>query len=154
METFLIRPAQASDLNFIYDSFLKSLKYDSSLGKSTRDRIFFHEFPRVIDAILDRSEVLIAQGLDAPYPILSYLIYEGNTAHYSFTKEPMRRLGLLKALVDKAFPDHQNDFEISHKTNQLKQILMNPKYENIMFNPFINYKRGLDTPEDTHATQS
>lgn len=147
MAAFTIRPAEAEDLNFIYDSFLKSMKYDSNLGKNCRDRIFFKEFPKVIDSILSRSTTLMAIGNDAPYPILAYLIYEGRTAHYAFTKELMRKEGICATLLTHAFGD-KRDFFISHKTNTLKPLLLRESFKEVTFNPFINYERGIKPDSD------
>lgn len=136
---FEIRPPEASDLNFIQATFIKSMKSESSLGRSCSPRVFFAEFTRVIDHILAKSEILIACVKEDPGIILGYLIYEQNVIHYAFTKAAFRRLDIARDLIRHAFPD-QKSVLFSQNTNSSKKIC--EKYPELIFNPFLLYERS------------
>ena len=65
---------------------------DSKLGKSVPTTLFFAEFAKTIDYLLEQAEVLIACDKEEPDVIFGYLIYEPGIVHYAFTKLAFRRL--------------------------------------------------------------
>lgn len=136
------RQAMPDDIPFIYSSFSKSMKNDSSLGRSCRAKIFFREFTQTIDKILLRSKTLIACYSSDPKVIIGYLIYEPNIAHYVLIKEPFRKCGIAKRLIGQAFGDLK-EFSYTHRTHHIKPIV--EKYPDLNFNPFLLNK-------EPHAT--
>lgn len=119
---FDIRDARGDDLNFIYATWLESFRYDSYFGKSHRNTIFFNDYRKVVDRLLDRSSVLVACVKDEPGTILGYLVHEPDQLHYVFVKGAFRRLGIGRGLFDKAFPG-QHVIEFTHKTFSAIPIL-------------------------------
>lgn len=136
---FDIRQASASDLNFIYDSFLKSMRSDSSVGRSCSKDVFFREFPKIIDQILNRAITIVACVSNDPSTLIGYLIYEPSIVHYIVVKNAFRNLGVAKTLVSSVFSDDKGfDFSISCKTNEVRAILK--KHPSVKYNPFILFK--------------
>lgn len=141
MDHFLIRQPRKSDLNLIQNSFAKTMKTESRLGRSCSSKLFYSKFQNIIDYILDRSSILIAAAPEDHDVILGYLIYEPGIIHYAFVKYPFRRLNIIKDLVHHAFPDAKS-LEFSLWTNSAKAILQ--KHEDqLIHNPFHLYK-GLN----------
>ena len=111
----LIRDAQPNDIPFIYSTWLRAYRYDSALGKTCRNTVFFEEYKRVLDRILQNKEtnikVLTAQ--DAQSTIFSYIVYDAASLHFAYTKEDFRGLGLVRRLVEGAFLPQKRP-EITH----------------------------------------
>jgi hypothetical protein len=138
---WIIRDALPDELNFIYATWLNNYRYDSSIGKSCKNTVFFLEYPCILDSILDRSKVLVAYFPDTPKVILSYLVYEPGVLHYLFTKEVYRNNGIAMSLFLKAFPNCGfKAVDFSHRTLMSEPILQ--KYNSYLnFNPFKLYKK-------------
>jgi len=139
-QDFDIRKPRPDDLNFIHATFLKSVHKESKLGKSVTTTKFFLEFAKVIDYILDRSEIIIACDQEDPNVIFSYLIYEPGIVHYIFTKLAFRRLYIARDLILHAFPEAQS-FQYSIKTLSSERATKN--YPNLTYNPFLLMKQGV-----------
>ena len=137
----LFRTPKESDLNFIHSTFLKSIQKESALGRGCSTRVFFSEFPKVIDYILFNSKVLLAVFNEDPNFIYGYLVYQGDTVHYAFTRASSRNLGIAKALIKEVFPDKKS-LTFSFKTNSSKKITL--KYPELIFNPFNLYMKGAN----------
>lgn len=131
------RQALASDLPFIYKTWLNSYCGDSAIGKSVRKSVFHRDYAKVIDRILTDSGVLIACQPDDPKVIYGYLVFEPRLLHYCFVKEAFRFSGIAKSLVVKAV-GVQNLHVYTHHTGHLKPIL--EKYPFLTYNPFVLYK--------------
>lgn len=113
-----IRLANGNDLPFIYATWLESYRYDSHFGKSHRNNIFFEDYRKVTDLLLQNSDVFVAASTDDPDIIYGYLVKEQpNTLHYVFVKGPFRRWGIAKALFFAAFGAIENrPVYYTHKT--------------------------------------
>lgn len=137
-----IREAEGDELPFIYATWLNSYRSDSWVGKSVRKGLFFHEYPIILDALLQKSKVLIAYFPDTPSVILSYLVYEPEVLHYVFTKEVYQKNGIAMSLFLTAFENLLSQgtlIHFSHRTFMSEAILQ--KYqENLNYNPFKLYE--------------
>jgi len=137
---FKIRQPRSSDLNFIFSSFSKSMKNESDIGKACRSRVFFTEFQKVIDRLLNKSSVLIACANEVENTILGYLIYEPDLCiHYAWVRPTCRKYDIARDLVKQAFP---KDKEIQFTLNTTDAKKIAKKYPELIFNPFILYKKG------------
>lgn len=132
-----IRKAVEQDLAFIYSTWSRSYRYDSPLGRSCRNSIFFPEYNRVIDWVLSQedTQVVVASDPVEQHVIFGYMVHQPNILHYVFTKEAFFRFGIAKSLYQhigcpKVF---------THKTLKVKDIL--EKYPDMTFNPFILFKQ-------------
>lgn len=139
MAEFKIRSAQGSDLPFIFDTFLKSYKMSSPIGKSIRNGIFFDNYRLIVDDILDSADTYVACHSDEPTVIFGYLIAEGNILHYCFVKEAFRHLGVAKALYNEAMKKADPTLGFlytTHKTFHLDKI----DSFRVPYNPFRLYQ--------------
>ena len=137
-----IRSAIPRDIPFIYETWLKSYKHDSAIGRCTRSGIFFENYRKVVDKILQDSNTDVACLPDDGDVILGYLVSEDNTLHYAFVKEAFRNIGISKSLLMRRTIDGiplvpQNNFTITHKTFYMEQIVDKYKLE---FNPYVLFK--------------
>lgn len=132
-----IRKASGSDLSFIYSTWLNSYKGDSLLGKTVSRSIFFKEYAKVIDGILQRDavDIQVACKKDEPNVVFGYLVGEPLILHYAFVKKRFCGLGILKSL-SLNFVLHS----YTHKTKTIEPILK--KQPNLFYNPFLIYEKG------------
>lgn len=135
-----IRGPRPTDLNFIQSTFLKSMKDESPVGRACTTRVFFKEFPQVIDHLLSKSQILIASYREAPDTILGYLIYEPEVIHYAYVRPSCRGYRIAREMIDTAFPGAKT-LTFSQTTNMAKQIRKN--HPELIFNPFVLYMKGL-----------
>lgn len=137
---FKTRPPKASDLNFIFASFSNSVRRESDLGRSCRSGIFFTEFQKIIDLLLNSCSILIACSPDEENAIIGYLIYKpGLCIHYAFTRPSSRGFGIAKELIREAFPGAK-EWTFTLNTNMAKKI--SKSYPELTYNPFILFKKG------------
>lgn len=117
-EQYEIRLANGNDLPFIYATWLESYRYDSNFGKSHRNNIFFQDYRKVVDLLLQISNVFVAASKDDPDIIYGYIAAQnvGPTLHYIFVKGPFRRWGIGTALFDHVFPARHYPIQYTHKT--------------------------------------
>lgn len=137
-----IRPANPSDISFIYSTWLKSFKYDSILGKSLRSSVFFTNYREVIDYILedDDTEVNILYTPENENVILGYIVYTQKNyfLHYVYVKEDFRQFGVARQLLKSCLFDSEV-IEYTHLTFTAQKILQNQS--GFVYNPFNLYKR-------------
>jgi GNAT superfamily N-acetyltransferase len=132
-----IRAATDKDIAFIYSTWLKSYKDDSSMAANVRKSVFFDEYKYVIDHILLRAKVRIVCLEDQPNVILSYSVTESGIIHYLFTKEAFRGLGIIKALLQHL---HLGDkVQYTHRTHSIYPILL--KHKEYDYNPFVLFTK-------------
>ena len=139
MAEYKIRSAQGSDLAFIFDTFLKSYKMSSPVGRACRNGIFFDNYRLVLDDILENAKTYVACLPDEPTVIFGYLIADKATIHYVFVKEAFRNLGIDKALYNEALIEADPMFGFlytTHKTNYSDKI----ESFKVPYNPFRLYE--------------
>ncbi len=138
---YKIRQATGKDLSFIFDTFLNSYRYDSPMGKSCRNSVFFNEYKLVIDRILSESETLVAHDPGDENLIFSYLIFHPPyILHYAFCKDAFRKLGITKALFVEAFGSADFKVDVTHRTATAADIFRDKP--NLTHNPFHLYLKG------------
>ncbi len=143
-QSWLIREPKASDIPFIYDAWTKCYKHGSSLGKSCKSPLFFDEYKRVIDHILQDP---LTSGYVACLPeeqdvIIGYSVFEfiSHILHWVFVKESFRDFGVARSLIPNEFFKAPKIY-CTHKTFYVEPIFRNNP--NLEFNPFLLYQRGL-----------
>lgn len=138
--TWVIREAYSNELAFIYATWLNSYRYDSILGRSCKNTVYFAEYPKILDSILHRSSVLVAYFKETPEVILSYIVFEKDCLHYIFTKEIYQKNGIAMSLIFEAFKDIlKKPIQFSHRTFMAEPIIQ--RYEDrLNYNPFKLYQ--------------
>lgn len=134
-DQFEIRPPRPTDLNFIQESFIKCMRKESHLGRSCAGSIFYRDFIKVIDHILEKSELIVVCLAESPDTIIGYLIYEPEVIHFALVKYVFRNNGIAKRMLAHAFPN-QTHFTFSLNTESFKKISKNHQ-DKMILNPFI-----------------
>lgn len=145
-----IREAKGKDLSFIYSTWVNSYRYGSSLGKSCRNSIFFPEYNRIVDAILEkpRTKILVATTPEDPDTILGYLVHDPDVIHYVFVKEVFRKMGIARSLFHQS--GRASAAVITHRTFEMDEILK--KHPDLIYNPFILFKKGESNGKNPSST--
>lgn len=98
-----IRQASPLDIPFIYATWLKGLYYGNDWFREMDKEVFFANYHKVIETILQRSGVRVACLEDEPDVILGYsVVYAQFTLHWVFVKRSWRKMGIAKRLVEDA----------------------------------------------------
>lgn len=139
-----IRDAKGEDLAFIYSTWGRSYRYDSPMGRSCKNSIFFPNYNRIIDNILAQPDTKIAVACDPldENVFYGYMVSQPNVLHYAFTKEQFWNYGIAKSLFDHlGRPKYY-----SHKTFSCRPIL--DKFPELVFNPFLLFKQQEEINAD------
>lgn len=132
-----LRFATPEDVDFIFNSWLKSYR-NSPHATCISNPIYFSEQHRLIEALLKRSNVVVATPEDDPLSILGWICagrVDGIFAlHYVYVKHVFRGLGIADMLI--AAVGHKQDEAgiYTHLTSPMAH--MREKY-NLLFHPFV-----------------
>lgn len=143
---WVIRSPQEQDIPFIFATWLRSFYSDNHYSYMTpvgpksdiRKSIYFENYRKVIDHLLEHSDVDIACLKDTPEVILGYMISKPPLLHYCFVKDAFRHLGIAESMFDKRFKNESEEIECTHITKSTMPFLK--KNILITFNPFKLYK--------------
>jgi hypothetical protein len=105
-ETTMIRtrPADPSDINFILNSFLRSLRSYPAL-KHVPNELYYYEQTRVVEKLLKESITLILCNPEIPDQIYGYIIANPNEeTHFVYVKYTYRKFGFARKLLEAAHP--------------------------------------------------
>ena len=136
---WIIREPRPEDLSFIYSTWLNSFYYDS-WAKSIRKSVYFNNYKKVLDRILDSAHISIACDPNDESVIYGYLISESDIAHYIYVKDAFRKFGIAKDLVNNDM-NLLNEFQFTHKTRHVLPIVMNKNQ--YTFNPILLFKQEM-----------
>lgn len=137
-----IRDADESDINFIFNSWLRGFR-QGSLCKHVDNTVYFSEQHKLVEKLLKRCKVRIATSPDNPADILGYMVYEHIdgifTLHFCYTKHTFRALGVLRQLLKDSGHDTNTAGIHSHNTEAFSRIAI--RY-NLIYHPYvlINYR--------------
>jgi hypothetical protein len=125
------RGLHPNDMNFIYSTWLKGLRYGNDWFSFITKEAYFTFYHRIIELILNKPHVIIQIAClkEDPDVILGYSVYEGFVLHWVFVKSAWRKIGIAKDLV----PEFKS---VSHITAIAKSILIT-KFPQVEFNPFV-----------------
>lgn len=139
---WIIREAQGADLPFIYSTWTNSYRYDSVLGKSCRNSVFFREYNKVIDHILIQPDTKVAVACSPANAevIFGYMVYQPGIIHYAFTKEVFWRFGIQRSLLQWL----GGAKIVTHRTNMIKPLL--ECHPELTYNPFLLFKQAEEQP--------
>lgn len=133
----MIRDWKTTDLDFIYNSWIKSSRETNPMWRGVPKSIYCPQIEKRIKALLDKSSTKILIYGDSSGLILSYLFYEelpnGNIYHYAYTKGKFRKQGVMKSLIEESKPKGISLY--THSSNKARILLKQSKV--IIFNPFV-----------------
>lgn len=134
-----LRPANQTDVPFIFNSWLKSYR-DSGPAKPVSSTVFFSEHHKLIERIVKNNPVIMAVNNDDPSQIYGYICAgktEGIfTLHYIYVKHNFRNLGVGKALLNAFEHDISTAAIYTHHTKIADKIAS--KY-NFIYHPYVLY---------------
>lgn len=134
VETYIRKPTEA-DLNFLYNSWLKSLRQSLSTVDNT---IFYGNHKKLIEELVTKCRVVISCNPEDITQIFGYIVFEIiediSILHYVYVKHPFRKLGIATELFK--FIDHNSELPCvaSHYTRIFETI--GPKW-GLVFNPYV-----------------
>lgn len=126
-----IRPGEFDDLNFIFSTWLKGLRWGSKFHKDLDQEVYFKGQHRVIEKVIENpaTEIRVACLKDTPEVIIGYsVVTDATTLHFVFCKKDWRNIGLAKDLVPNSVA------EVSVVTTVGAAILK--RHSNIVHNPY------------------
>lgn len=140
---YVVRGTLPADLHFIIDSWLNSyLSFEKNKhGKTTaqtplkfiRKSVYFENQPKVIEHILQRSDVLIACNGEDLNHIYGYIVFQKpNVMHYIYVSHIWRRMGVAEALIKAA--DLTKPMLYTHHTDYMRW--MKPRW-GCEYNPYL-----------------
>lgn len=114
------------------ERFVRASWFESYWKECQRERgISFEDYQagqnRRLDALLERSEILVAFAPAAPDEILGYAVIEGEALHYTYVKAIYRRRGIATGLIRSRAKTY------SAKTPGMKKLLAKVP---LQFNPY------------------
>lgn len=126
----VVRPATEADVSFIFNSWLKSYR---GTCKAISNPVYYQFQHKTIEAILQRSQVLVACDAADPNQLYGYLVYEVvegiAVVHYAYIKHSFRGMKLL-SLLAKDLPAgggyYTHDTANGHRLAAAKKFVLNP----------------------------
>ena len=130
IESVVFRAGRTDDLNFIYSSWLKGLRYGNDWFEAIDQYQYFRAYHQVLENVLIRPNCSIKVACLASDPdvILGYSVFEGSKIHWIFVKRRWRGIGLGKQLLPVTMS------VCTHLTKIGKSLLK--KFPDVRFNPF------------------
>jgi GNAT superfamily N-acetyltransferase len=138
----VFREAEADELNLVLDSWLNSYKKSDYAGVIPN-----HRYPAVMSemvaGLLGRGAKLIVAVEPETGRIWGWVCFEEKAqeslgvVHFCYVKDPYRKEGLAKALLDKVPGDR---FIVTHRTRQSRGL---ERYLNATFAPEVARRRAL-----------
>lgn len=125
-EQYIIRRATEPDLPLIFTTWLHGLYHGNTWFHEIEKPIFWENYRKVIEVILNYSETNVACLAEEPDVVLGYIVYSGPILHWIFTKKAFRKLGIAKALL----PDRITT--ITHVTDVGRSL----RHKDWQYNPF------------------
>lgn len=96
-----LRPPEAGDLPFIFNSFLKSYR-DSSAVSGIPNSIYYKEMHAIVERMLTRSNVVIVCDPGEPGIVFGYgvaeVVKDDLILHWLYVKHSFRNFGLAKEI--------------------------------------------------------
>ncbi len=126
-----LRDGDLGDINFIYATWLKGLRFGNEWFKLTEQEAYFEFYHNVIERILSSPEtaVKVACLVEDPAVIIGYSVFAGTKLHWVFCKKAWRNIGICRDLVPKDVS------VVTHMTDVGASLLK--KSPGVRFNPFL-----------------
>ena len=134
-----LRPVVEDDLAFIFNSWLKSYRF-SHFGEKITNTIYFNDHHKIIEAILDKGNVLIACSIDDPSQLYGYIVTGSEDGvlvlHFIYVKHTFRNMGIGKTLLDAVGHSSDKAAVYTHHTRIADRLAA--KY-NFVYHPYLMF---------------
>lgn len=118
----LIRRADADDAPFIFSYCLRDHFEHSAFSRGVTKDTYMRIHHMVLERVIARSCVWVACDAEDPTVCYGFVIAEGDTLHYLFTKRRFRRLGIARRLLQAAGLYAAGPKIFSHITDTMVQF--------------------------------
>lgn len=133
-----IRNVTNEDVPFIFNSWLKSFRETGFMANGISNTVYYDGHHKIIQKILQRSEIWVACDERYPDQIFGYAVAERIDGifvlHYVYVKHNFRKTGIAKVLLSMFKHDRDQASCCTHLTRLTDRFLM--KY-NMFYNPYI-----------------
>lgn len=146
MTQLAIHKLVPEEKNYVLATWLKSYVIGEADFLRHLDRsVYWSHHPRLIEAILERSEVIVAHPTSEPSVVAGWMCYEGKTIHYMYVRSSLRRFGVATQLLKESGLDLELDpVFMSHRTKLCNELVgywygkkfYAGKFSKIVFNPY------------------
>lgn len=100
-----MRETTAEDLPFIFNSWLKSFRFNEDASRMSNG-VYFGYFKELVTGLLESSSIVVACNPDDSTQIYGYAVYDHKedidlfVLHYIYVKYPFRNLGIGKRILE------------------------------------------------------
>ena len=134
-----IRAATESDVNFIFNSWLKCYRHSINM-RGCENPVYFAQQHKVLEGLCKKASVLIAcNSLDISQ-IFGYSVAEKvddcMVAHFVYVKDSFRRFGIATQLMEAQGWKKGEPMFYTHKTNVTDKLA---EKHTMVYNPFLAY---------------
>ncbi len=135
---FALRDVQKDDLPFIFNSWLKSYRDSPAMG-GIPNTVYYAGQHALIEALLERSRVVVACAKDDPTQIMGYALAEYvddvRLVHWVYVKHTFRGFGIGRALEGAVIGlPSSSPVHYSHRVKTTDRLLKNRTA--YVYNPF------------------
>ena len=146
-----IRNISAEDLNFVFNSWLKSYRA-SAFSRSVTNTIYFDNHHKLIEKYVLAGNHYIACDQNDPSQIFGYVVAERVDGilviHYLYVKQSFRNMGIGKLLLEQVGFDVKTASIFTHMSEQANRLAA--KY-NFIYHPYLAFnvsERLEEQPKD------
>lgn len=142
-DSLLLRKVIRADIPFITSSWLESFR-NAPMVRGVPNSIYFSYHHKILEELLPRSIVLVACNPADTDQIVGYICAEvfDNclVVHYVYVKQPLRRLGVAKKLLDTLLESEKPAaVQYTAKTPSIFDFEKQLKEQRIIYNPYLLY---------------
>jgi len=125
-----IRDFDPKDTNFIYDTWLNSLRHGNDLFGLIDNVRYYEVYRAVITLLLKDATIKVACLKEDDQIILGYSVSRGDTLDFAYVKEMWRKLGIFTDLLPLKIKT------ITHLT-KAGHAIWKKKFPDAIFDPFL-----------------
>lgn len=139
----VVRQANEDDVNFLFNSWLRSFRGSGSLAKGVVNTVYFTEHHKVIEKILKTAAVYVAVDPEDSKNIYGWVCFEYIEGvfclHFAYVKHIYRGLGIATTLLSKSGHDFSKPSIHTHSND--KALTLSTR-KNSVYHPYIlmNYE--------------
>ena len=151
-EVVQIREGRASDIAFVTNSWLKSLRAAGVFTQGVPNDIFYQMHHKLLETLIPRSTLLVLANIDDPDQIIAWACVEKQPGilllHYVYVKHSLRRNGFMALLLAELLQREPVQFKIcTHMTTTWDA--MRPRERGWVYNPYALF---TSLPDDWGST--
>jgi len=135
-----LRQAHQGDVPFIFNSWLKSYR-NSKFSKNIPTSVYFSEHHKVLEEIALNDQIYVACNTEDESQIFGYVAATEIDGifllHYVYVKQPYRKIGLAKFMVESVRKKLDDLAFCTHLSNTMEKTA--EKY-NLIYSPYLALK--------------